>query len=215
MKLYLPNGSVVSMAATYGTAKAMSSISNAVEAVATLEATHGVVANDVLEVSSGWGRLDGRVAVAKSVSTNDVTLKEIDTSSTTLYTAGGGVGTVREVLTWVEFDPTKWEPTGGEQQFAETQPMTANRVIRAPSVKSAVVINFEVADDPSKPYYDAMIAADEDKQARIIRVVSADGLTVRYYNGFVSLNKIPTGALNQFAMLKGSISLVAEPTVYQ
>ncbi len=61
MSVQLPNGSIVSIASTYGTLKTMSAISNAAEAVATLEASHDVVENDILEITSGWSKLSGRI----------------------------------------------------------------------------------------------------------------------------------------------------------
>ena len=84
MSVKIPNGSTLYIGSTYGASKVMSVVTNAAEAVATLEASHGVVANDILVVTSGWSRLNARVLRAKTVSTNDVTLEGFVTTDTTL-----------------------------------------------------------------------------------------------------------------------------------
>lgn len=95
------NGMVLAIAASYGATKTMSAISNATSAVATLEASHGVIVSDIVQiVTSGWAKLVGRVARASAVATNDVTLESLNTSNTSDFPAAGGAGTVREVATW-------------------------------------------------------------------------------------------------------------------
>src|ERR1035437_2992895 len=101
----LPNGALVSIAATYGVAKAMSAISNASPGVATLVTGHGVVAEDFLEVTSGWSRITDKIIKAGFLGSppgNDVPLVGIDTSLTSIYPAAGGAGSVRKILTWTQ-----------------------------------------------------------------------------------------------------------------
>ena len=93
MSVKLPNGSLVYIASGYGAAKTMSVLTNASEAVATLEAAHGVVEGDFIEVTSGWSRLTNKIVRAGTISTNDVQLDLYDTTSTTIYAAGAGTGT--------------------------------------------------------------------------------------------------------------------------
>src|SRR5574337_409795 len=86
--MQLPNGLQMAIAATFGTSFTVSAISNATEAVATLSASHGVAANDIIVLSSGWNGADKKVQRAKTVSTNDVTLEGFDTTKTTSYPPG-------------------------------------------------------------------------------------------------------------------------------
>jgi hypothetical protein len=58
----------------------MTAVSNANPGVATLEASHGVALNDIIEVTSGWPRLNGRIVKAGTVNVNDVPLVGINTS---------------------------------------------------------------------------------------------------------------------------------------
>ncbi|WP_265087035.1 hypothetical protein [Ralstonia pseudosolanacearum] len=64
MTVRLPNGTTFEVAASYGPAKAFTAITNAKPAKAASVA-HGFAKGAVLEISSGWARLDGRVARAR------------------------------------------------------------------------------------------------------------------------------------------------------
>ena len=86
-----------SIAKTYASSVSMTALTNAAEAVATLGAGHGVVVGDYLELTSGWGLLNGKVVRAKTVVTNDVTLEGINTVSTTKFPTGTGIGSIRRI----------------------------------------------------------------------------------------------------------------------
>lgn len=121
MAQYVTAGMQVDYASALGTAKTMSVITNATSAVATLESSHGVAVGEyVLFTTSGWPLLQGRVARASAVATNDVTFASLDTSSTVRYPAGLGVGTVQE-LTWSSLGTVARDAqiTGGEPNYGD------------------------------------------------------------------------------------------------
>lgn len=215
MGVKLPNGSTVSIASTFGSTKTMSAISNAAEAVATLEASHGVVENDIIEIyTSGWSRLNGRVVRADSVSTNDVTLEDINTASTTSYPAGSGTGTIREVTAWTQITQVlEFNTEGGQQQFATYSFLEDDTERQLPTRKSAKSVTLSIGDDQSLAHYAVLLAADLDKVARPIRVVLPSGAVI-YYNAVVSFDTTPTLTKDQVMALSVSLSLVAEPTRY-
>lgn len=192
----------------------MTAITNATEAVATLEASHGVVENDILEVTSGWGRLNQRIVRADSVATNDVTLEDILTSSTTLFPAGSGTGSVREISGWTQLSQVlSSSSTGGEQQFATYQFLEADTEVRIPTTKSAAGITFTIADDPALAGYLLAKTANDDRAQRAIKIVLANG-GVLYYNAYVSLATIPSLTVNEVMSVQVTLSLLAEPTRY-
>lgn len=109
MSIISARGALLYLGSAPGTAKAITAISNAANAVATLEAAHGVIVGDYVYIRSGWALLDRRLARASAVATNDVTLEGIDTSDTSAYPPGSGTGTVQE-FTWAtqlsQIEPT-------------------------------------------------------------------------------------------------------------
>lgn len=214
MTVRIPNGAQFSLGTTYGASKVMSAISNAAEGVATLEASHGVVENDILVVTSGWSQLNGRVVRADSVSTNDVTLEDIDTSSTTRFPAGSGAGTVQEVTAWTQITQVlEASSSGGDQQFTTYSFLEDNTERQIPTVRSPISITLQVADDTSLAHYAALVAADDDRQTRALRLVLPGG-SVIYYNGYVTMNRTPTTSKNEVMALSVTFSLAADPTRY-
>jgi len=214
MAVQLPNGATISVAATMGALKAMSAITNAAEAVATLEASHGVVENDILLVTSGWSKLNNRVVRADSVATNDVTLEDIDTSNTTRYPAGSGTGSVKEVATWQQIiQVLEASSSGGEQQFATYSFLEDDEERNIPTKKSPVVFTLSVADDQSLAQYVVLSAADEDRVVRACRVVLPSGAII-YFAAFVTMSKIPTLTKDEVMALQVTLSVQSQITRY-
>jgi hypothetical protein len=214
MAAYLPNGSTVFIASGYGSVKSMTAISNASEAVATLEASHGVVENDIIEITSGWGRLNNKIVRADSVSTNDVTLEDINTSSTTVYPAGSGTGSIREISGWTQVTQIlSSSSTGGEQQFTEYQFLEADAAVRIPTTKSPSGITLNVADDPTLAGFILARTANDDRLQRAVKIVLASG-AVLYYNCYISVGTIPTLTVNEVMSVPITLSLLAEPVRY-
>lgn len=214
MSVSLPNGATVFIASGYGSSKTMSVLSNASEAVATLEASHGVVENDYIEVTSGWSRLNGKIVRADSVATNDVTLEDINTSSTTIYPAGSGTGSVREISGWTQISQILGSSSqGGEQQFLEYQFLESDAQTRIPTFKSAQGLQLQIADDSTLAGYSALSTANDDRLARAFKIVLPSGAII-LYNAYVSLNRTPSLTVNQIMAVEATLSFLAEPVRY-
>lgn len=211
MAVSLPNGSQIFIASGYAASKVMSAISNAIAAVGTLEASHGVTAGDYVEVTSNWSRLTGKILKASAVSTNDVTWAGLDTTSTVAYPAGQGAGSVREISGWTQLlQVLSTSSTGGEQQFTEYQFLEADAQRRLPTTKSAGGLTISVADDPSLAGFILASAANDDRLPRAVRVVLPSGKEI-LYNAYISLNKTPTLTVNEIMACEATLSFVAEP----
>lgn len=196
----LPNGLKFAIASVIGTSKTMSALSNATEAVATLEASHGVAVNDIVIVSSGWNALDQRVARAKTVATNDVTLEGIDTSSTTLFPAGSGIGSVREVTTFLAV-PNILDPqlTGGDLSFFQylfvDDPSFTQKQL--PTFQSPIALTFSLDDDiAGTAAYLAVKAAAQSRSNTPLRLTLTNGNLI-YLNGVWSLREMPNITANE------------------
>lgn len=214
MAVNIPNGATVSIQSTLGTAATISAITNATEAVATLSASHGVLANDILVVTSGWSQLNNRVVRAKTVATNDVTFESINTTNTSRFPAGSGTGSVKEVTAWQQITQVLEATTsGGQQNFATYSFLEDNTERQIPTVKTPIVFTMKIADDATLPHFAVLAAADDDRLSRAIRVTLASGAVI-YYNAFVTMNKTPSLTKDQVMALDVTFSLVADPTRY-
>lgn len=214
MSVSLPNGSILSIASGYGASKTMSAVSNANPGVATLEASHGIVADDIMEVTSGWSKLTNRIVKAGTPAANDVPLVGIDTSDTDRYPAGGGVGSIREITGWTQLAQILGSSSnGGEQQFAEYQFLEADSQTRIPTVKSAAGLEFTIADDPTLPGYLLAVEANDDRLPRAVRLTLPGGGVI-YYNVYISVNKTPSLEVNAPMTVTVTMSLLSDVVRY-
>lgn len=214
MSVSIPNGAIIEIASGYGAAKTMSAISNASTGVATLEASHGVIEGDYMEVTSGWSRLTNKIIRAGTVSTNDVQLEGQNTSSTTRFPAGSGTGSVREISGWTQLQQILTTASeGGEQQFTNYQFLEADSESRIPTNKSAGGLSISIADDPTLAGYILASTANDDREPRAVRVTLPNG-SILLYNAYITLNKTPSLTVNEVMACQVTLSFLAEPVRY-
>lgn len=121
----VPTGTLFFIASAYASAKTTTIVTNASEAVVTSVA-HGYSNGDIVEVTSGWGRINLRDFRIKSVTTDTFVLEGCDTTSTSFYPAGTGVGSVRKVSTFTQItgvmNPSSsgGDPKNVEYKFVES-----------------------------------------------------------------------------------------------
>lgn len=213
MAVSLPNGAVVSIASSYAAPAAVSAITNANPAVATATA-HGLADGDIVEVTSGWSRLNSRVARVANVTTNSFELEGINTTSANLYPTGGGAGSVRKIGTWQQITQVlEFTTSGGEQQFVTYSFLEEDVEHQIPTVKSASSFAMTIGDDAELPWYSILSDANDDRIPRAVSVVLPSGSAI-FYNGYVTLNKTPTLTKNELMGLQSTVSLTSEPMRY-
>lgn len=214
MAITIATGTQVAIATTYGSASNMTALSNATEAVATLAAGHGVVVGDFLEVTSGWDLLNGRIVRVKTVATNDITFEGINTSSTANYPAGSGTGSVRRITAWTSVTQVQGVDTGGgDQNYADITTITDRTQKQVPTTRNAQTIDLTVFDDPSLTYYAAAVSAAESSSTIGLRMIFPNSSRI-VINAYISVQKMPTVAVNQPLTARLSFSAYAEPTRY-
>lgn len=97
----VPTGTTFYIASAYGSVQPTTTVTNASEAVVTCTA-HGYSNGDFVELTSGWGRLNLRTFRVKTVATNTFVLEGADTTNTTFFPAGTGIGSVRKITTFTQ-----------------------------------------------------------------------------------------------------------------
>lgn len=97
----VPTGTTFFIASAFGSSKTTTIVTNASEAVVTSVA-HGFTNSDIVEMTSGWGRMNLRAFRIKSVTTDTFVLEGMDTTNTTYFPAGSGVGSVRKATTFTQ-----------------------------------------------------------------------------------------------------------------
>jgi len=197
----VPTGATFYVASTIAAAKTVTAVTNASEAVVSSTA-HGYSNGDVVIMFSGWGRLNKRAFRIKSVTTDAFTLEGADTTNTTFYPSGTGVGTVQKISAFTQIT-TVMNPSssGGE-------PKTVNYKFIESDVEYSINDGFTAtsytleldADSIGSAGYTALKTLTEVQTDTVLKIVTRSG----------SINLVPcTVALNEVVRMQdGQINRV-------
>lgn len=187
----VPTGTTIAIASAFGSPLTTSSASNATECVLGMASTTGLSIGDIVEVSSGWGRLNKRAARVKAVAANvSITLEGVDTSNTTFFPSGIGAGSVRKVTTWQTIDRvTAISSSGGD-------PITVDYKYLDSDVRYSINDGFNAqsyqltidADAIGGAGYSALRTLTEVQTDTILRITTRSG-QVNLVPGTVALNE--------------------------
>lgn len=210
-----PKGTVHSLATVLASAKNITAISNAAEAVCTSVA-HGLTNGDIVLVTSGWGRLNLRAFRIKAVTTDNFTLESANTLSTDFYTpGGGGGGVVQEVTTWVDLDRTmNHNSSGGDGKTVNVSFIESDVDIVLNDGFNAVSRTFDMdADMIGTPAYTALKSASDTDSFTIVRRRAKSG-ALSYIPSKVSFNEEETLTEGQIVSVKGTFNAQNVSTRY-
>ncbi|PXX59520.1 Phage tail tube protein, TTP [Pseudomonas sp. LAMO17WK12:I10] len=209
----LPNGGTFQHAATYAAVLAFTAITNASEAVATVVGAT-LSAGDIVLLSSGWSKLDNKVVRVKAATATAITLEGIDTTDTQIFPAGGGAGSMKKVLTWVQIPQvTDLAFSGGEQNYLDVVFLENDQGKQIPTDKSAASMVLTIADDPAQAFNAVLLAADAGKQVQAARL-NLPGNDSLLYGAYTSFSKQPAVSRNNLLTRTVNLALQAEPTRY-
>lgn len=172
----VPTGSTFFIASTIASAKNTTVVTNAAEAVVT-SAAHGYSNGDFVIVTSGWGRLNRRAFRIKSVTTDTFVLEGAETSSTTYYPPGTGVGTVSKVSTFTQIT-TVMSPSssGGEPKTVKYKFVESDVEFSINDGFSATDYSIELdADSIGGAGYTALKTLTDVQTDTILKVVTRSG----------------------------------------
>ncbi|WP_276319582.1 phage tail protein [Crenobacter cavernae] len=168
----------------------------------------------MLEVTSGWSKIDGRIIRVAGQVAGAFNLDGIDTIDTKLFPAGAGAGSVREITGFAQISQVlELSTSGGEQQFATYSFLENDYDSQIPTTLSAQSVSISIADDPTLPGYQALKAASDAKAVRALKMVLPSG-SVLLYNGYVSFNETPTMTKGNVMACKATFSLLSRPVRY-
>lgn len=213
MSYNFPEGTRVHYSNTLAAAVTVTGVTNASPAVATA-AGHGLVDGDVVLFTSGWDGANDRVFKVNQLTADTFELTDLDTSSTSLFPAGSGTGSVRKISGWTEVPQLlDISMTGGDPRFTTISPLASRNDIQVATGFNASSISFTMAHDPADTTYKAMLAITEVLGKAAIRVL-VGGSAPMYGYGYLAVGSMPTMARNQVNQVTGALSLGGRPTAY-
>ena len=215
MAVSLPNGVVLSLATAYATSVVITGITNASPAVATTSGLHSLAIGDIIEVTSGWSRLNNRLVRVLTVpTTSTLTLEGIDAINTTAYPPGTGSGSLRKISTFTQISQIlELTSSGGEMQFVTYSFLEQDFETQLPTQSSPQQLSITIADDSTLAGYISMKASATTRAITGFKAQLPSG-SVLYYNGYVNFDETPSLTKNQLMGCKGGFALQNRPVRY-
>ncbi len=210
----VPTGSTFYVATAFSPVKTVSSVSNATEAVATSTA-HGFSNGDIVEMSSGWGRLHLRAFRVKSVTADTFTLEGADTTNTSFFPTGTGAGSARKVSTFQQVT-TVMNPSasGGEPKNVTYKFVESDIEFNINDGFTATSYSMDLdADSIGTAGYTALKALTDVQTNTILKVQTRSG-SILFVPCTVALNEAVSFQDGQINRVKASFNGSQRATRY-
>lgn len=186
----VPTGTLFSVATTFGSAITVTVVTNANPAVCTATA-HGLSNGDIIEVTSGWGRLNKRVFKVAGVTADKFQLSGMDTSSTSFFPAGTGIGSVREVTAWTQLSKVMNPATqGGDPKTVTYKWVESDVEYSINDGFTATSFTMEFDDDDTTSGYTAMRTLTDAQTDTVLKMLMRSGAVV-YLPCTLAMNDVP------------------------
>lgn len=188
MALTFPDGSVIGFSTAIAAPIPFTAITNA--AVPEITTAGSIAEDSILVVQSGWPSLNNRAVVAGATLSTETELIGVDTTDTTLYPAGRGIGAVAIASSFVDFSQQgELTSSGGEPQlytgkWLEDQ---LGQEFQVPIGQSARSYSLPLDYDKDLPWFEAAKAVSRKRKPVVIRI-SLPGGDIIYEYGYLHFN---------------------------
>jgi len=205
----------VNVAKAYLAPIVFTAASNATECELTVASAAGILPGDVVQVSSGWLKLDNMVLRVKSVTGTKIVLEAFETTDTKKFPAGTGAGTLRKIDSWITMPQVMTLSTeGGDQQTISVQFLEDDKARTIPTFKNAVVQVYTFAHDPQLAIYKRLIDLDDSSDTTAVWFHNPRGKADRYYSAKVSFQRVPRTEINAVESNEARMNFESDMQIY-
>ena len=209
----LPNGTTYFVATAHGSTKTITAITNANPAVCTSTA-HGFADGDIVNITSGWGRINRRSFKVSGSLTNSFELSGLDTSDTAIYPSGSSAGTAREVTTFTQVTKVMSPTTSGGDPKSSTYKFVEDDIEYSLNDGfSAMSLTMDIDDDVSTAGYTALQALTESQADTTGKMRMKNGSYI-LFGCTVAMNEMPKIAEGQINRLGVVFNFTNKPVRY-
>ena len=202
----VPTGSTFFIASAIAASKSVTAITNAAEAVVT-SAEHGFTNGDIVLMQSGWGRVNKRPFRVKSVTTDSFVLEGCDTSNTTYFPAGAGIGSAQKISTFTQIT-TVMNPSssGGEPKQVQYKFIESDVEYSINDGFSATSYSMDLdADSIGSAGYTALKTLTDVQTDTVLKIVTRSG-SIILIPCTVALNEAVSFSDGQINKVKASFN---------
>jgi len=190
MAYFFPEGTKVYYSSTFASAKNITILTNAATAVATAVA-HGYTDQDPVLLASGWEDANDTVFEVDQLTADTFGVLGLDSSNTTWFTPGGGVGSASKISGWVEIPQILTiSPNGGGIKYGNIDPLGTRQAKKQPIGFEAVGLDLKIGYDATNATIKAMQGLTRVASKVAIKLVIPGGGRVYGY-GNINCSEMP------------------------
>lgn len=213
MAYSLPEGSSQQFSNTLAGAKTITAITNANPAVATCTA-HGYTTGDEIMLSSGWEDATDSVYKIESVDANSFKLLGLDTTNTSFFPTGSGVGTAQKLSAWTAIPQVLTiSASGGDARFTDVNPLAKRNGIRIPTGFNATSVTLSLGFDATNASYKSMVGISRSLSKVAFKQVLSGGST-QYGWGYMTVSEFPKLNNNQVNTVDAALTFLGRTMSY-
>jgi hypothetical protein len=192
MAVKFSTGVQFAVAQTYGTPSNVTAASTAANCVVTVADGTTFVVGDIVEFTSGWEAANNRLFRISAKSTNDLTLEGLNTTNTTRFPSGGGVGSLREITAWSNITQVRnVTPQASTNEFEDISTVSNANIIEVPVAQRLGGVTLELLDDPLLSFVAIVENAADTIALTGVRIVFPDASRI-LANGYLTYSKVPS-----------------------
>lgn len=212
----VPIGTKIQYSSSLATALTITAATNANPCVMTLSSATTIAVGDwVTILTNGWGEIVNGVYRIAAVSTNNVTIEGLDTTSTTRFPAGQGTGTLAEI-TWADVPQVSRDGTSitpGQPRFADASDLTDRVDREIPAGASVDQITIAAHYDPALAAFSALRTYSDNQSVVPFRFIHPAGDTAAF-SAYVFVPTLPSLDPGQTRKLNISLRAAGPSIVY-
>lgn len=213
MAYSLPEGSSQQFTNTFAAAKTVSAVTNANPAVATITG-HGYLTGDEVLFNSGWEDATDAIYKVEVVDANSVKLLGLDTSATSFFPAGTGIGTTQKATGWIVIPQVLTiSSSGGDAKFTDVNPLAKRNGIKIPTGFNATSITLSLGYDAANANYKTMVGVSRTLSKVAFRQVLS-GNSTQYGYGYLSVSEFPKLNNNQVNTVDAALAFLGKTMSY-
>ena len=213
MAFNFPEGAKFYFSQTFGTAQTVSAITNADPAVCT-STGHTLIDDDEVLLTSGWEDATDTVFKVDQLSSSTFSLLEFNTTDTTWYSPGGGVGTAQKITGWVEIPQVLTISTsGGDPRYTEVNLLSRRNGLSIPTGFNPAQVDLTLAHDPANLNYKQMLQVTRSLKKVAFKLLLGGGST-SYGYGYMAVSETPQMNSNQVNQVSASFTMLGRTISY-
>lgn len=213
MGLFFPEGSSLQFSQTFASAKSITVLSNASDAVATSVA-HGYTTGDEILLTSGWEDATNTVWKVNVLTADTFQILGLDATNTGFFAAGAGVGSAQKISGWTSIPQVLTiGGSGGDARFTDVQLLGKRNALSIPTGFNSTKINLTMAHDASQAAYKTMLAISRNLSTVAFKQVISGG-AVTYGFGYMSVSELPRLNNNQVNEVSAALGLLGRAISY-